>query len=334
MKKFLIFFILLALTGLIFGQTKVGTTAANFLTIPVGPRATGMGGAFVAVGDDATSAFWNSGGLSRAVRNELTFVHTDWLVNTDLNWLGFVFKLDDDNAVAISINQLDYGQEEITTEFDQDGTGAFWKAQDLSFGLSYARNLTDRFSVGGTIKYISQSIWNESASSWAVDIGLLFFTPLDGLRLGMNISNFGTEMKLDGDDLLLAADTDPNNSGNNSTIASKLDTESWPLPLVFTVGLGYDLINSEDWRVILAGDVLVPNNQTTYGNAGTELIWNNIVSLRGGYTSLLKEDSQEGLTAGIGLQYDFGGFFAKIDYSYSDFGIFDEISRFSLSVGL
>ena len=92
MKKFLIFFILLALTGLIFGQTKVGTTAANFLTIPVGPRATGMGGAFVAVGDDATSAFWNSGGLSRAVRNELTFVHTDWLVNTDLNWLGFVVE--------------------------------------------------------------------------------------------------------------------------------------------------------------------------------------------------------------------------------------------------
>lgn len=334
MKKFLIFFIVLTLTGLIFGQTKVGTTAANFLTIPVGPRATGMGGAFVAVADDATSAFWNPGGLSRAVRNELTFVHTDWLVNTDLNWLGFVFKLDDDNAIAISINQLDYGQEEITTESDQDGTGAFWKAQDLAFGVSYARNLTDRFSVGGTVKFISQSIWNESASSWAVDIGLLFYTPLDGLRLGMNISNFGTEMQLDGDDLLLAADTDPNNSGNNSTIASKLDTESWPLPLVFTVGLGYDLINTEDWRVILAGDVLVPNNQTTYGNAGTELIWNNIVSLRAGYTSLLKEDSQEGLTAGIGLQYDFGGFFAKIDYSYSDFGIFDEISRFSLSVGL
>jgi hypothetical protein len=36
----------------------------------------------------------------------------------------------------------------------------------------------------------------------------------------------------------------------------------------------------------------------------------------------------------MGLQYDFGGFFAKIDYSYTDFGIFDEISRFSLSVGL
>ena len=43
---------------------------------------------------------------------------------------------------------------------------------------------------------------------------------------------------------------------------------------------------------------------------------------------------EEGLTAGVGLQYDFGGFFAKVDYSYSDFGIFNEINRFSISVGL
>jgi hypothetical protein len=185
-----------------------------------------------------------------------------------------------------------------------------------------------------TAKYISQTIWNESATAWALDVGLLFFTPLEGLRLGMNISNFGTEMKLDGDDLLLPADVDPANAGNNSNISSKLATESWPLPLQFSVGMGYDVFYSDEWRWVLAADALVPNNQTTYGNVGTELMWNRIISLRVGYTSLFKEAAQEGLTAGVGLQYDFGGFFAKIDYSYTDFGIFDEISRFSVSVGL
>jgi hypothetical protein len=40
------------------------------------------------------------------------------------------------------------------------------------------------------------------------------------------------------------------------------------------------------------------------------------------------------LTGGVGVQYDFGGFFAKFDYSYTDFGVFDPISRFALSVGL
>ncbi len=334
MKNILTLFALLIFSAAMYSQTKVGTTAANFLTIPVGPRATGMGGAFVAVSDDATSAFWNPGGLSRAPRTELAIAHAEWLVNTDLNWIGLVFKMDENNAVSLAINQLDYGQEEITNHLAQDGTGEFWKAQDLSISLSYARNLTDRFSIGLTAKYISQTIWNESATAWALDVGLLFFTPLEGLRLGMNISNFGTEMKLDGDDLLLPADVDPANAGNNSNISSKLATESWPLPLQFSVGMGYDVFYSDEWRWVLAADALVPNNQTTYGNVGTELMWNRIISLRVGYTSLFKEAAQEGLTAGVGLQYDFGGFFAKIDYSYTDFGIFDEISRFSVSVGL
>ena len=334
MKKFLIPFIVIFISGALFSQTKVGTTAANFLTIPVGPRATGMGGAFTAVANDATTAFWNAGGLSRLPRSEFTFAYTEWLVQTKFNWVGLAFKLDEDNAVALFVNQLDYGEEEVTTPESPNGTGERWNAEDIAVGLSYSKNLTDRFSVGGTIKYISQSIWKESATAWAVDVGLLFYTPLDGLNLGMNISNFGTEMRLDGENLLLPADIDPANTGNNANISSKLETDSWPLPLVFAVGLGYDVFNSAEWRWTVAGDAIVPNNQNTYGNFGTELVWNNVISLRVGYNSLFKDDAEEGLTAGVGLQYDFGSFFAKFDYSYTDFGIFDQISRFSLSVGI
>jgi opacity protein-like surface antigen len=50
--------------------------------------------------------------------------------------------------------------------------------------------------------------------------------------------------------------------------------------------------------------------------------------------SPFKRSGETGLTAGVGLQYDFGGFFAKFDYSYSDFGIFDSISRFAFSIGM
>jgi len=335
MKKFLLPLILFFFAGIISAQTKVGTTAANFLTIPVGPRATGMGGAFTAIANDATAAFWNAGGLSRVSRSELTFAYTEWLVHTKFNWLGVVYKVTDDDAVSLFANQLDYGDEEVTTPSSPNGTGERWKAQDIAVGLSYARNLTDRFSIGFTLKYISQSIWKESASAWAVDIGLLFYTPLDGLNLGMNISNFGTEMKLDGEDLLQPVDIDPSHAGNNQNIAAKLQTDSWPLPLVFSVGVSYDVLkSSEQWKWTLSTDAVVPNNQNTYGNLGTELMWNNTIALRVGYNSFLKKEAEEGLTAGVGLQYDFGSFFAKIDYSYSDFGIFNQISRFSLSVGI
>jgi hypothetical protein len=342
MKKLLIPILFTLFAVFSYSQTKVGTTAANFLNIPVGPRATGMGGAFTAVADDATTAFWNAGGLSRVPRSELTFAYTEWLVQTHFNWLGFVFKFDEDNAMSLWINQLDYGEEEITVESQPNGTGSKWKAEDIALGLSYGRNLTDRFSIGATVKYISQSIWNESATAWAVDVGLLFFTPLEGLSLGVNISNFGTEMQLEGRDLLLPADIDPSNTGNNSNISSTLLTDPWPLPLDFAVGLAYHAVNDEQWKITLASDVHVPSNQDTYFNFGSELIWSKVISLRVGYNKLLLRESDSvfkrsgeiGLTAGIGLQYDFGGFFAKFDYSYSDFGIFDSISRFALSIGM
>jgi len=321
-------------TERMYSQTKVGTTAADFLTIPVGPRASGMGGAFTATANDVTSAYWNAAGLSRIGRDEFTASFSNWIGGTKLSWFGLSYQLDEDDAVGLSINQLDYGQEEITTTGQPDGTGQYWSAADIALGLSYSRNLTDRFSVGGTVKYINEKIANESASAFALDVGLLFYTQLQGLRIGMNISNFGTEMQLAGQDLLTPGDIDPAHTGNNKTIAADLQTDSWPLPLVFTVGLGYDMVSTETWGWTIATDAVYPNNQSAYLNLGSELNWSKVLYIRGGYYSLFKKNEQGGLSAGVGLKYDFGSFYTKVDYSYTNFGIFDPINRISISIGL
>lgn len=342
MKKVISLLLFLTSISGIIAQTKVGTTAANFLNIPVGSRASAMGGAFSAVANDATSSYWNAAGLSRLTKTEFSITSAEWLVGTRINWIGLAYKLDDDNAFGISINQLDYGEEEITTPEQPQGTGAKWSASDLAVSLSYARNLTDRFSIGGSLKYITQKIYNESASAFALDVGLLFQTEIEGLKLGANISNFGTEMKLDGKDLKRPIDVDPSNAGNNPNISGSLDTDSWPLPLVFTVGLSYSLKIFDQFNAILTSDAVIPNNQATYGNFGIELEWNSMLFLRGGYNGIMKEKNEklysekalDGLSAGVGFKYEFGEYFTKFDYSYSNVGIFRQISRFSLSIGL
>ncbi len=331
MKRILIIFLLTS--SLILSQDKVGTTAANFLSIPVGARASSMGGAFVALSDDVTSAFWNPSGLAAMSKNEVSIIHSEWLLDTNLDWAGLRFALDENSAVAISVYQLDYGEEEITTEEDPNGTGQNWSANDLAIGLSYARNLTDRFSIGGTAKYIRQAIWHESASAFAFDVGLLFKTEFQGFQIGMNISNFGTEMKLDGKDLLQPIDIDPDNAGNNQTITSKLDTDSWELPLLFTIGSAMKVINSGEWQFTVAADALMPNNNNSYINAGAELGWSEMLFIRGGYSSIFKNYAEEGLTAGVGLRKYFGTLFLQADFSYTDFGKFDNLLRYSLSIG-
>ena len=52
-------------------MTKIGTTAAPMLKVGIG-RATGMGDAFVAVADDASSAYWNPAGLAQLTTRQIT----------------------------------------------------------------------------------------------------------------------------------------------------------------------------------------------------------------------------------------------------------------------
>ena len=326
--------LLLAAGSPIVAQSKIGTTAANFLTIPVGPRASGMGGAFVATADDATDAFWNAAGLTHLLDDHTLMVsHADWLVGTSLNWFAIAVRIDQDNAIAISLNQLDYGKTPITTPDAPSGTGEDWTAQDIAVGVSYARNLTDQFSIGGTFKFIDEQIWNESSTAFALDVGLLFNTGFNGIRLGMNIANFGTEMQMTGKDLLQPIDLTPGQTGGNSNLVGSLGTNSWSLPLIFTVGLGMDIMKTDAIVWTSDIDVLYPNNAGSYLNLGTELTWYHLLSLRAGYNSLFEQSAEEGVSLGVGLEYNLGGLETHVDYSYMDFGVFNDVSRFSLSVG-
>ncbi|MCE1189990.1 MAG: PorV/PorQ family protein [Ignavibacteria bacterium] len=334
MKKYIYLIIVLAAMQSVFAQSKIGTTAANFLTIPVGPKATGMGGAFAATGSDASAIYWNPGAISRIDKNEFTASFSEWLVGTHFNWFGLVYKLSDNDAIGLSLNQLDYGEEDVTTVENPNGTGDRWDAQDICLGLTYAKNLTDRFSVGATVKYIRQQIYHMSASAFAMDIGLLFHTQLKGLSIGMNIANFGTDMQLEGKDTKVIVDIDHKaSSGHNENISGSLDTDTWPLPLVFTVGLGYEVIKNENWQISTDVDAVYPNNQSSYLNVGGELVWNDMFAVRAGWNSLFKEDAEEGFCGGVGLKYDFGGYFTKVDYSYNTMKRFDAISKISVTIG-
>ncbi len=316
-----------------FAQTKVGTTAAPFLGIGIGSKAVAMGGAFVATADDASALYWNPAGIARHARTQAAFTRADWLVGSTLNWAAVTIAFDADNAIGISLTFLDYGEGEVTTIAFPDGTGNRWSASDLAAGLSYARNLTDRFTIGGTVKYIRQKVWNETATAFAMDVGLIYITRFNGMRLGMSISNFGTEMQLSGKDLLKQIDLAPDIAGNNRQTTALLRTDSWTLPLLFRVGLAMDAIKTPDHRLTVAVDALYPNDNDQSLNLGAEYSWKNAVFLRGGYKSLGIPNSEEGLTLGAGLKYKMSSTVrAVVDYAYESFGIFDNIKKITVAV--
>lgn len=334
MKKIIKIILLICFFSvIIYSQSKVGTTAAPFLGIEVSPRTSALGGSFVAIANDATALFTNPGGISRLKNNEFVATHTPWLVDTDLNWVGLVVVIDDYNAVGLNLTYLDYGKEEITTLENPEGTQQYWDAADLSIGLSYARNLTDRFSIGGTVKYIQQRIWHTSANAIALDVGILFRTYFNDMKIGMSISNFGTEMQMSGKDLYRKIDLAPGDGGNNPAITTVLKTDSWTLPLLFKVGAAMDIYKISSAVITATVDAYYPNDNSQYLNTGIEFNWNENVFLRGGFKSLFRSDANQGFAYGVGIKYNlFGNSTIKLDFSSEEFGVFKNIQRFSLGI--
>ena len=333
MKKFLLFFIFLFLIGMTYGQDKVGTTAAPFLGIGAGPKAIGMGGAFVAVADDPSALYWNPSGISRRGKTEVLIEHTNYLISTGYNYFGGVVALDENNAIGLSVTYLDYGSERVTTIQMPDGTGEEWSAKDVAVGLTYSRNLSDRFSIGGTVKMIMQQIWHESATGFALDAGLLYITPFNDMKIGMDISNFGTDMRMSGEDLYVTHNPDASKAGANSKIPAEYFTDSYPLPLLFRIGLSMDVLNTEDNRITLAVDALHPNDNAQSANVGAQYEWNNTIYARVGYKSIGVPKNEEGLTFGFGLSYELLlNLRLNLDYAYESYGRLDNIQKFALSV--
>ena len=330
----LMFYSSLTYAQLITNVSKVGTTSAPFLEIEAGARAIGMGGAFVAVANDASSIYWNPAGMAKLSMNEVILNHTEWIAGINYDFAGIVLKIDDANAVGVSYTGVNLGKDmEVRTILEPEGTGELFSVGDIALGLSYARNLTDRFSIGFSGKYIQQTIYHMSANAFALDIGTLFKTRLNGMTIGMSISNFGSKMQMKGKDTLVKHDIDENKEGNNDRISAHLDTDAWSLPLLLRIGAAMDVINNNYSRLTISADAMHPSDNLESINIGCEFSIKEFLFLRGGYTNLFLVDGEESFAAGFGINYNIAGFATlKVDYAFSDFGILSNVHRFSLGL--
>ena len=316
------------------GFPKVGTTAAPFLKIGVGARAIALGGNFTALANDVTALYWNPAGITHLSSAAFSATHTNWFAGITHDAVQLAAPLGENAALGVDFIYLSSGDIEQTTFEEQDGNGIYYNVTDLALGLTYSRRLTDRFSVGIKAKYIRQTIFNEEATTVAFDFGTIYQTDFYGLRIGMNMANFGGSMTMTGDDLLVLN----NDPVTGDPVETHLKTESWPLPIVFRLGLAIDLMGgtetllpSEYHRLTLAVDGVHPNDNNETVGAGLEYMWNDFLALRLGYQH--NRDVQD-FSFGGGLQFRLSGIRFTVDYAYAAFGDLDTVQRFSAGMEL
>ncbi len=334
--SFAVIFIMIFVSGTSLAQlgaemNRSGTTAAQFLKIGVGSRAIGMGGAYTATADDINSLYWNPAGLASIYSREAYFNHVDWISDVKLDYAGFGIEIPSFGTLGAFVSLLSMGSMEVRTTAQPEGTGEMFNAGSLLIGVSYARNLTEEFSIGFNAKYINEYIWHESATSFAFDIGTLYkISFLNEFRIGASISNFGPKMQLAGRDITQITQT---GAGDGNIINTDLQLDQFELPLLFRIGIAVDAVKTSESRLTLAVDAVHPNDNSEYVNTGLEYTWNEMFSIRGGYKSLFEKEGEQGLTLGVGLNYRLvESIKLIIDYAYQDFGRLKNVQYFSVGV--
>jgi len=341
-------FIVFATVSLLHSQTinRYGSTAANFLEIGVGSANTAMGDAGVTFATGPTSAYWNPATLAFITRNENSFMMQPWILDINMMFAGSTIHINRVGTFAISITHMNYGDMEVTTMSQQDGTGEMFVANEYSAALTFSRKIVQRFSFGASAKIVSSKIWHSSASAFALDLGTLvntsFLSPTgsaeDGMRIGMSISNYGTRMQYDGIDLLNPIDISPYEDGNFADVPGQFRPQEWELPLFFRIGVGIKPLLTEMHRMRLAIDAIHSNNNSEYVNLGGEyefrLPGQGSLFIRSGYKSLFMTDSQFGMTYGAGLMINLmNNQTIQFDYSQRTMGLLGDISSYTVSIG-
>lgn len=310
---------------------KTGTTSAQILKINVGPRAIGMGGAFTSIADDITAVYWNPGGTANIQSNEVYFNHSNLYLDISNDFAAISTNVSGFGSIGAFVSVLSVDEMLVRTVEQPEGTGEFFDYGSIVVGLNYSRFLTENFSIGFNAKYISESIWNMSATGFAIDVGTLYKIPvLNELRIAASVLNFGTKMQLAGRDVTQIV---PAGAGGGNYINSNLELDKFDLPLLFRFGISADVVKEGTSRLTVAVDAIHPNDHTEYINSGLEYAWNEIIHLRAGYNALFEENSEKGLTFGFGLNYRIVDLVkVKLDYAYQDFGRLSNVHYFSLGI--
>ena len=287
---------------------KVGTFDGQFLKITVGARAAGMGNAFVAIADDATSLYWNAAGIARidSDKSQLSLNHANWIADMSFDQIGYVFHLKRiPGAFGVHARSLSSDPMVETTAYQPDpveGTGRTFDAGMLTAGVTYARSFTDKFSAGVTANFVHEGLAEFGQQSYAFDIGTLYDVGAYGMKIGMTISNIGSQIQFIG--------------------------RPARIPSLFRVGSSVSLMNRAEQKLVGSLEFSHPPDNAERLNVGAEYAFKNFVFLRGGYN--INYDA-EGIAGGVGFHFPVSvAGQADLDYAFTDMKDLGGAHRFSL----
>lgn len=304
-----------------FGEARSGTAAFQFTKIMVDARSAAMGGSSMADAIDASSLYWNPALAAEMERSEFMMGHTSYLVDINMEYLSYVHKVGD-FAIGGVLQYLGSGDIEETTELQKLGTGRTFSTAHFSVGISASQKLTELFSYGIKLSYLEEKIEEISIKTGAIDFGFFYRVGDTGMRFAVGINNFG----LDG----MASGTTM-----RTTLEGVIEEEASdedPLPTRFNIAAAYDVLETENSKLVLTTQISNPSDNAERFSVGTEYTYANQFFLRTGYEFGVEERLIPSMGMGIKIPFSEKELFA--DYAFSLYDRLGAIHRLSIRFGL
>ncbi|MCD6318198.1 PorV/PorQ family protein, partial [Candidatus Aerophobetes bacterium] len=169
--------------------SDVGTTAANFLKIGIGARATAMGGAYTPIADDGTALYWNPAGVAQIEKMEVSATYNMWFQEINQGYLSLTFPLLGGIA-GLGANYIDMGKIEGRDE-EGNPTGEFG-ASDIKISLGYANKVSPRLMFGISAGMLQETIAEDKKSTFLGNVGFLLVG--ESLSFGLACQNIGSNL--------------------------------------------------------------------------------------------------------------------------------------------
>ena len=194
-----VFFISWCLLFVLFSSSYATKYAGEFLSLGVGAKALGMGGAFVAVANDACASYWNPSGLCQLDRKQLSFMHAETFGSLlDHDFIAFALPLEENlsrSTIAFSLLRLGGGGIKITDlekkgmDISDSNRVVLLREEshaDYAFLFSYSHPIRPNLFWGTNLKLIYRQMVNNSAFGLGADLSFLA-SPYPFLSLGANL---------------------------------------------------------------------------------------------------------------------------------------------------
>ena len=187
---------------------RIQSTAVPFMLISPDARSGGMGNLSLAMSPEANDLFGNTAKLPYLNEGRSFLInYTPWLKDLGLNDVylasaGFYKKLDDKSSINSSLRFFSLGNIDFSDENGNINLPS-QRPSEFSYDFGYSTLLTDKFSMGVTLRYIHSRLVSGSYGGLGVnyragntlsgDISLFYKQNEDmqGFHAGLLLSNLG-----------------------------------------------------------------------------------------------------------------------------------------------